>query len=295
MRALFLPLLLATAACTAVPQDEVATSLAEQDLASRMAEIEAASGGRLGVALHSPDAGTVFLHRGDERFAMCSSFKLALAAMALERPGLRDARLGFGPDEVLGYAPYAKQRAALGWMSGLEAARHSVTISDNTAANLLLAELGGPDGFTAWLRGFGDDKTRLDRNEPALNENAPGDPRDTTTPQAHAKLVADLLWGDRLAAADRSLLREWLVETSTGMNRLRAGIPDGWQAGDKTGTCGSGANGQVNDIAVFETPDGARYVLAVYLDRPSGTTAEAEAAIAQAARAIVAMLQQAGA
>ena len=180
-------------------------------------------------------------------------------------------------------------------MSGLEAAHHAVTLSDNTAANLLLAEVGGPDGFTRWLRSMGDETTRLDRNEPALNENAPGDPRDTTTPTAHADLVGTLLWGDRLVQADRALLQEWLAQTTTGMNRLRAGLPGEWRAGDKTGTCGTGVQGEVNDIAMFETPDGARYILAAYLDRADGSASDAEARLAEAARAIADWLQQMGA
>ena len=295
MRAAVLTLLLAVTACTPYPQDQVATFASQADLIQRVQSIEAASGGRLGVALYSSDDGSILSYRGDERFAMCSTFKLALAGMTLDTAGLRHARLDFGPEEILGYAPYARERAEIGWMSGLEAARHAVTISDNTAANLLLAELGGPEGFTRWLRGLGDEKTRLDRNEPMLNENAPGDPRDTTTPSAHAELVAAILWGDRLADADRAMLRDWLVETSTGARRLRAGLPPGWRAGDKTGTCGTGANGQVNDIAVFETPDGTRYVLAAYLDRPSGTAEEAEAMLAETARSIAKSLHQADA
>ena len=295
MRAAVLTLLLAVTACTPYPQDQVATFASQADLIQRVQSIEAASGGRLGVALYSSDDGSILSYRGDERFAMCSTFKLALAGMTLDTAGLRHARLDFGPEEILGYAPYARERAEIGWMSGLEAARHAVTISDNTAANLLLAELGGPEGFTRWLRGLGDEKTRLDRNEPMLNENAPGDPRDTTTPSAHAELVAAILWGDRLADADRAMLRDWLVETSTGARRLRAGLPPGWRAGDKTGTCGTGANGQVNDIAVFETPDGTRYVLAAYLDRPSGTAEEAEAVLAETARSIAKSLHQADA
>ncbi len=300
MRALFLPLLLATAACSVNPQGspergKPGTSAAQQDLAARISEIETASGGRLGLALHSPDKGLVYAYRGDERFAMCSTFKLALAALTLDTPGLREKRLHFGAGDILSYAPYAKERASSGWMSGLEAAHHAVTLSDNTAANLLLAEVGGPDGFTRWLRSMGDETTRLDRNEPALNENAPGDPRDTTTPTAHADLVGTLLWGDRLVQADRALLQEWLAQTTTGMNRLRAGLPGEWRAGDKTGTCGTGVQGEVNDIAMFETPDGARYILAAYLDRADGSASDAEARLAEAARAIADWLQQMGA
>ena len=60
------------------------------------------------------------------------------------------------------------------------------------AANLLLPMVGGPEGLTAFMRAHGDSVTRLDRNEPALNENAPDDPRDTTTPAAMAALAYEL-------------------------------------------------------------------------------------------------------
>lgn len=288
------------AGCTAhspeSPAENTSAAAVSTDrLAARITALEAASGERLGVALYSQDNGLLFAHRGAERFAMCSTFKFALAAMALETEGLRNAQLDFAPNDILSYAPYAKERAEIGHMSGLEAAHHAVTLSDNTAANLLLAELGGPQGFTAWLRANGDAITRLDRNEPTLNENAPGDPRDTTTPAAHAELVAALLWGTRLPQADRALLRTWLVETPTGMRRLRAGLPEGWKAGDKTGTCGAKGQSEVNDIAVFETPDGARYVLAAYLDRPGGSTADAEAVLADVARAIAGWIGKSGA
>lgn len=299
-RALLVSLALALAGCAAhspEPSPEKATvgTASTDTLTARIEALEAASGGRLGVAFYSQEDGLLFAHRGAERFAMCSTFKFALAAMALDTPGLREARITFGPDDILGYAPYAKERADFGWMSGLEAAHYAVTLSDNTAANLLLARLGGPAGFTDWLRRNGDNATRLDRNEPTLNENAPGDPRDSTTPAAHAELVAALLWGDRLQQADRALLRAWLVETPTGMRRLRAGLPEGWKAGDKTGTCGAKGQSEVNDIAVFEAADGARYVLAAYLDRPGGSTADAEAVLADVARAVAAWIDKSGA
>ena len=68
--------------------------------------------------------------------------------------------------------------------------------SDNTAANLILNEIGGPAGLTAFARSLGDETTRLDRNEPTLNEAAPGDPRDTTTPLAMARDLEAVLLGD---------------------------------------------------------------------------------------------------
>lgn len=295
MRTWAAALALALAGCASQTPPAAQAHTSNEDLAAQIAQLEAASGGRLGVALYSQEDGLVFVHRGAERFAMCSTFKLALAAMALDTPGVRDARLDFGEDDLLSYAPYARERAAIGWMSGKEAAHHAVTLSDNTAANLLLARLGGPGAFTAWLREIGDDATRLDRNEPTLNENAPGDPRDTTMPGAKAEMFAGLLWGDRLSQDDRAMLRSWLVETPTGSARLRAGLPDAWNAGDKTGTCGAAGQPQVNDIAVFETPGGSRYVLAAFLDRPTGTAGEAEKVLADAARSVTEWIRASGA
>ena len=246
------------------------------------------------MALYSQGQGLVSSYRGAERFAMCSTFKFALAAMALRQPGLRDARLDFQTADILSYAPYAKQRASIGWMSGLEAAHHAVTLSDNTAANLLLAEIGGPARFTSWLREIGDDATRLDRIEPELNENAAGDPRDTTTPRAMARTVSELVWGDIMPRNDRNVLVEWLIETPTGSRRLRAGLPTQWDAGDKTGTCGSESRRAINDIAVFQTPDGDRYVLAAYLNQSSGSIVEGEAVLAEVAATIARTLEAKG-
>ena len=295
LKAVCAPIALALAGCAAQSAPPAQPEAAREDLATQIAKLESASGGRLGIALYSHDDGLVFAHRGAERFAMCSTFKLALAAMALDTPGVREERLDFGESDLLSYAPYARERVAIGWMSGMEAAHHAVTLSDNTAANLLLVRLGGPEAFTAWLREIGDEVTRLDRKEPALNENAPGDARDTSTPVAKAELVGGLLWGDRLAEADRAVLGNWLIETPTGMARLRAGLPEDWPAGDKTGTCGAEGQSEVNDIAVFETSGGSRYVLTAFLDRPAGTTAEAEAVLADAARAIAEWIRARGA
>ncbi len=286
MRLLLASLAVLLSASSACSPEPLTTSSSRTDLTSRIEAIEAASGGRLGVAVFSRENGLSFSHRGAERFAMCSTFKLALAAMVLDTDGLRDQTLPFGPADILSYAPYAKERVAAGQMQALEAARHAVTISDNTAANLLLSRLGGPEGFTRWLREKGDSQTRLDRNEPTLNENAPGDPRDTTTPEASAELAYSLLWGEHLAAADRELLQYWMVETPTGQARLRDGLPDNLRAGDKTGTCGSDGQRAVSDIAFVETPDGTRFVLAAYLDRPAGETAQAEAALSHVAQAV---------
>jgi beta-lactamase class A len=246
------------------------------DLARELAGLE--RGGRLGVAMLDTGDGTVRGHRLDERFAMCSTFKLVLAAMVLDRAaaggrGL-DTRLRVGPGDLLAHAPVAKAavdaaaaRGATGVeLSLAELAEATQTTSDNAAANLLLRDLGGPAAFTAFCRTHGDATTRLDRFEPEMNDVRPGDERDSTTPRAMAQLIARL-FGGKLAAASRQMLRQWMIATKTGAARVRHGLPSDWLAGDKTGTGGGdGVTVKCNDVVWIEPPGRAPRVVAVYYD-----------------------------
>lgn len=252
-----------------------------------LAGIEQAAQGRLGVAMLDTGSGLQLGWRQDERFAMASTFKLVLAGwmLALVDQGRErlDARVRYGRDAVVAYSPVSGDRAGEG--GGLtvgELCSATVSLSDNTAANVLLARHGGPAAFTAFVRSLGDGVTRLDRNEPMLNEAAVGDPRDTTTPLAMLRTMQKLVLGDALTPASRAWLQRWLEATSTGGQRLRAGVP-GWTVGDKTGTAGD--SGTANDIGVLWPPGGAAPVLvACYLTRSTVAPAQREAAIAQVAR-----------
>ena len=166
-------------------------------------------------------------------FAMCSTFKWALVAavlsrvdrslLALEQPVLYDER------DLLSYAPATRAHIAEGRMTIEAPAQAAVVVSDNTAANLLLRQIGGPSGVTRFFRDIGDEVTRLDRNEPTLNKNAPGDVRDTTSPRAMAFALRKVLLGKTLSQASRTRLIDWLVDCRTGLSRLRAGLPAGWK------------------------------------------------------------------
>jgi beta-lactamase class A len=246
--------------------------------ARRLAAIERASGGRLGVILLDARGRTLFANRADERFAMCSTFKLPLAAMYADGSDRTPLRLTRA--DLMGNSPYSEQMAAGGEMSIEGAAEHIVTDSDNAAANLLLRRLGGPAVYTRRVRAWGDAITRLDRYELGLNENARSDPRDTTSPAAMADTTRRLVMGPLLQPAARDRLRGWMIGARTGLGRIRAGLPAGWTMGHKTGTCGTA----LNDVAFIRTPRGNEYVLAVYLDRPTVHDARAEAAIADVAR-----------
>jgi beta-lactamase class A len=154
--------------------------------------------------------------------------------------------------------------------------------SDNTAANLLLRSVGGPGAFTAWLRSIGDPSTRLDRYEPDLNSGYLGDQRDTTTPKTMAETTRRLLFGDVLSTASKDRIAASMVASRTGLGLLRAGLPQGWRVGDKSGR---GGNGAIGDVAVTWPPDGGEpIIIAVYISDSAAPLPEREAAIAGIAR-----------
>lgn len=252
---------------------------ADIDLGAEVAGIEHGTGGRLGLAALDVGSGRHLGHRADERFAMCSTFKLMLAAAVLSRidsGSLRaDRRIAYTEKDLLAHSPLTSARVGEGALALETLAQAVVEVSDNTAANLLLALIGGPAGYTGYLRRLGDPVTRLDRIELALNSNLAGDPRDTTTPAAMLLDMRKTLTGGALAAASRERLLGWMRNCATGRARLRAGLPAGWQAGDKTGT---GDRGAVNDLAIFWPPARAPMLVACYLSDSAGTAAQLDGA-----------------
>lgn len=277
--------------CATTPNETLGDSVIS---AKAIRDIEKRSGGRLGIAVVDDRGRLVSADRGNERFAMCSTFKLLLAGQVLERAtdgvSLRTP-LNFTRADLVSYSP-GTEKLIGSTGNGMQrlgfAARDAVVLSDNTAANLILKQIGGPAAFTAALRRSGDAVSRLDRIEPELNENAPGDERDTTSPIAMATSTAAYVFGERLHPTYRTLLRDWMIESETGLKRIRAGLPENWTAGDKTGTCGTA----YNDVAFVETPGGRKYVIAIYLDRPAVEGDAASAVIAEATRIVAADLAE---
>lgn len=258
------------------------------------ASIEKRIGGRLGVALVDYQGNLISSHRGNERFAMCSTFKapLASALFAAHAKGDVDMHAKFmvKPEDSIPYMPFVKKRLEDGKPISLsDCAKAAAQTSDNAAANLVLAAIGGPKGFTDFIRTSGDSVTRLDRTEPELNENIPGDPRDTTTPVAMAWLMQKLLAGNAVPADHKDMLKDWMIGSKTGANRIRAGLPKGWPVGNKTGTAPGGT--AYNDIAII-WPSTAEFgaspvILTVYTDRPTASAKKVNAAIADVAKSIV--------
>ena len=227
--------------------------------------LEKESGGRLGVAALNTGDGRQLLHRADERFPVCSTFKMMLSAAVLARdPALLKKRIPYEKSDLVPHAPITSKHVGEG-MTVAELCEATLQYSDNPAANLLMKQLGGPAAVTAYARSIGDSEFRLERWETELNTAIPGDPRDTTTPEAMARSLQKLVLGDALPPTQRKQLKDWMLGNTTGATRIRAGVPAGWPVADKTG---AGDYGTVNDIAVIWPPGKAPIVLAVYLTQP---------------------------
>ncbi|WP_127169271.1 class A beta-lactamase [Xanthomonas sp. BRIP62415] len=257
------------------------------ELREAWAGIERRSGGRLGICLLDSATGRRIGQREDERFPLCSTFKFVLAAAVLQRVDKGELTLGkrvkIRAADMLEHAPVTERHVG-GSLSVAELCRATMIHSDNPAANLLFPLVGEPAGLTAFLRGIGDAHTRSDRHEPEMNRFAPGDPRDTTTPAAMAATLRTLLLGDALQPASRKQLTDWMIDNRTGDTCLRAGLPRGWNIGDKTGSNGSDTR---NDIAILWQPGRqAPLLLTAYLNGATVDAAARDAALKAVAAAV---------
>ena len=269
----------------------VAATTRRFDAGDRLRSLETGQA-RLGVCFLDTGSGELSGCRMNERFAMCSTFKLALVAACLREAdqGRLDLAevLAYSQADLLDWAPVTRANLSGGGMSIAALAQAAQEQSDGTAANLLTRRLGGPEGVTAKIRAMGDTETRLDRYEPDLGLVLSADLRDTTTPDAMAQLVGRITTGDLLHSDSRDRLLEWMRNTRTGLDRLRAGLPAEWNSGDKTGTGrAEGTTNKCNDVAITFPPGRSPIVIAAYFD--SGeytpqTEARHEAVVAEVGR-----------
>jgi len=257
------------------------------DLSAVFANLENASGGRLGVAVFDVATGANSGHRSTELFPMCSTFKLLAVAAILKRVEAGqeslERRIPFGASDLVVNSPTTSARVGEGSLTLAEICEAAMIVSDNTAGNLLLASLGGPAGLTAFARSLGDQTTRLDRIEPDLNQALPGDPRDTTSPAAMLGNLRSLVLGDVLSSTSRRQLTAWLLGNKTGDTRLRARLPKDWRVGDKTG---AGEQGTTNDIGLLWAPDRDPVIVCAYLTTSPGSPEQRNATLAAVGGAV---------
>ena len=255
---------------------------------TQLAALESKHPGRICVSILDMASGKRVEHRAGERILMCSTFKALLAALVLARVDKGeerlDRRIRYTKSDLVSNSPATEANVGNTGMTVAELCAATINLSDNAAANLLLASSGGPKALTAFCRSLGDEITHLDRIEPELNyHDSPGDERDTTTAAAMLENLRRLLFTDVLSPASRSQLAAWLIMTKTGDARLRAGLPKNWLAGDKTGT-NDDKFGNANDIAVLWPSNRAPIIVTAYCEIPGIAPDERNAVIAEIGR-----------
>jgi beta-lactamase class A len=239
---------------------------------------------QLGLYAIDTGTGSSVAYQANQRFAFCSTIKAFAASVLLQRDTARqlDQVITYSKSDLVDYSPVTSLHVATGMtLSAIMDA--ALTVSDNTALNLMLNQIGGPAALQAALRTLGDTTTNVDRTEPTINSAAPGDPRDTSTAQALATDLRTFVLGDALSASRRGQLVSWLQANTTGGPYIRAAVPAGWKVGDKTG---NGDYGTRNDMAVIWPPNGAApIVIAVLSNRGDNQNATSDdALIADASR-----------
>ncbi len=253
----------------------------DDSLSQAFGELERGNGGRLGVAVLNTQSGKRTGYRADERFAMCSTFKFLLVTAVLQRVDQHQEKLeraiAIPPKPLISNSPLTEPHAG-GTMTVSALCEAAMIRSDNTAANLLLDTIDGPAGLTSFCRSIGDTVTRLDRTETSLNQALPGDPRDTTSPDAMLDDMNKILLGNVLREGSRQQLIAWMEANQTGLDKLRATLPSGWRAADKTGNNGENT---MNDIAVLWPPKGKPLLVTAYITQCKGPDSKRVAMLKQ--------------
>lgn len=247
--------------CFASPQ-QMTSSVMQK----KLADLEAASGGRIGLFVINTKDNTRLQYHAKERFPMCSTSKVMAVSAILKQSEkntqLLKTKIVYTKKDVesSGYAPITKSNVIEGMVIG-DLCKVAITQSDSAAMNLLMKKLGGPEAVTSFAHAIGDNQFRLDRYEPELNSAIPGDLRDTTTPKAMTESLNKLVFGDALELTQQNQLLTWLKGNATGSAKIRAGVPNGRLVGDKTGT---GSYGTTNDIGIIWPPQGSPIVVSIY-------------------------------
>lgn len=222
---------------TAPAPSVTARSLTTAETDAAFVALEKRYGARIGLSVIDTGDGATLGYRDETRFAFASTSKALSAGLLLASASDADLDrvIHYGQSDLLDYAPVTSQHVASG-MTLRDVIAAALQYSDNTAANLMTEQLGGPAAVQARLRSLGDATTNVDRTEPTLNEAAPGDPRDTTTPAALAADLRSFAVGSALSPDRRATFDSLLRGNTTGGPYIRAGVPAGWTVATRPAT-----------------------------------------------------------
>lgn len=228
---------------------------------------------KIGVYALDTESNKTVSYHADDRFAYCSTSKVLMVGAVLRQESLEGIKktVTYTQKDILSYAPITAKYVETG-MTLEEICSAALRVSDNTAANLLLAHIGGIDGFKMSLRQIGDMVTEPSRNEPMLNEAVPGDWRDTSTPHQLAVDFQSYILGDVLTAEKKNILVSWMSGNKNTDTLIRAGMQTDWIVADKSGTGGYGTR---NDVAII-TPPGRKPIILAILTTHNDKNAKAD-------------------
>ena len=293
MNRIFLRWLLAPLSVTLLARTAPAADNPKESGNATFAQLETRMKSHIGVSAIDLSTNRRVDYRSDERFIMCSTFKVLATAAVLKRVDENKEKLDrfvtYGEAQLLSYAPVTRAHVKEGGMTLEALCAAAVEQSDNTAANLMLEAIGGPEKWTEFARSLGDKLSRLDHTEPELNVARPGKDDDTTTPAAICSDLQRLFASDFLTVASRTKLEGWMRQGQTGSMMIRAALPGDWQVADKTGRSGDGAT---NDIAIVRPPGGGPIFLAIYTVDPSETQEARDKLVAEVAKVAIDALKK---
>jgi beta-lactamase class A len=260
---------------------------AESNIQKNLSDLEKSAHGRLGISAIDTNNNYQIEYKDNERFAFCSVNKVigvsAILKQNMKDKNLLQQKIKYQKKDIVDYSPITEKNAARE-MTISELCAAAIKYSDNTAINLLMKKLGGLDAVNRFARSIGDNQFRIDRWEPELSTAIPGDIRDTTTPLAMTTSFQKLTYGDVLAAPQHDLLITWLLENTTGNERIRAGVPKNWSVGDKTGT---GEYGTTNDVAIIWPTNCKPIIMTIFFTQPIKSAKKRNDVLAKAAHLLI--------
>jgi beta-lactamase class A len=149
----------------------------------------------------------------------------------------------------------------------------TVSLSDNTAADLLLRLAGGPKIVGDYIASLGVTGFHLEDDEQALHRDHALQYRNWFEPQGAVRLLRVISDRSPLTAEHTALLLEWMTNTPPG--RLDRDLPSGTKLAHKMGTSDvdNGLAAATNDVGLITLPDGRRLAIAVFV---TDSTADAD-------------------
>ena len=270
----------------------IVVSVQADTISKEIAEQELKTGARIGVSIYDLAANDLWNYKGNQRFPLMSTFKALACAKLLSdiEKGIQsfDTSTTITKESLVTWSPITEKQIGMK-MTLKQACSATMLMSDNTAANIVLKGIKGPEALTQFMRGIGDDVTRLDRIEPDLNEAIDGDKRDTTTPNAMVKSLHTLLFSDELSQTSKDQLKQWMMDNKVTGSLLRSVLPKHWSIADRSGAGGFGSRAIT---AVVWSDKRTPLIISIYLTQTDVSFAQRNKAIADIGKEIFTVYNQ---